>query len=346
MVEVDRMILSIIIPVYNSEKYISECLDSIVNCKLTDYEVIVVDDGSSDKSAVICDDYSSRYPIIKTFHRKNSGVSASRNFGIAKASGRYVMFVDSDDYIDSEVLYQMVSIVKSNGEIDCVISGLNYYYEVSNVVRSYPIWDNEFDFSKEKEINENFMRLRKGMAFYAVYSKLYRLDLLKSENIRFDENYSILEDSAFTLEYLSKTKWCVTINNILYFYRQTENDSLVKKYNVNALDAVRNRYRKFFPILKALDDDNANVFLNEYFCETDKYINDLYYRGNECLKSKYTKIQKHLLSYENCTLTKKARQLTSKHHSFIRLFTEHKMTKSLHMYMTIKSKIREILRHG
>ena len=95
-------LISIIIPIYNSERFIDRCLYSVLNQSFSDFEVILVDDGSTDSSPVLCDAYALKDNRIKVFHRQNGGASAARNFGLSVASGRYISFVDSDDYIHKE----------------------------------------------------------------------------------------------------------------------------------------------------------------------------------------------------------------------------------------------------
>ena len=110
----DKTKLSIIIPVYNAEDYLSRCLDSILNQAMNSYEVILVDDGSTDSSALICDRYSATDPRFRTVHKSNGGVSSARNAGLNLAKGEYIMFVDSDDALASDALEALTS--KLNGE--------------------------------------------------------------------------------------------------------------------------------------------------------------------------------------------------------------------------------------
>ena len=103
----EDMRVSVIIPVYNLEKYIGRCLDSLISQDFSDYEVIVVNDGSTDNTALICDEYAKKYNFIKAVHKKNGGVSSARNLGIDLAEGEYIMFVDGDDYVTSNYISTM-----------------------------------------------------------------------------------------------------------------------------------------------------------------------------------------------------------------------------------------------
>ena len=106
--------ISIIVPVYNVEEYLDECINSLLNQKYDNYEIIIVDDGSTDNSGKICDEYKKKYDIIQVYHKKNSGLSDTRNYGIKKASGDYLMFVDSDDYIEKNILEKITKKIESS----------------------------------------------------------------------------------------------------------------------------------------------------------------------------------------------------------------------------------------
>ena len=127
--------ISVIIPVYNVEKYLSKCLDSVVNQTLKDIEIIVVNDGSPDNSQKIIDDYTKKYKNIKSFVKKNGGLSDARNFGIKKASGKYIAFLDSDDYVTEDMYEKMYKKAISHN-FDIVVCDLNYVYD-DRIVKAY-----------------------------------------------------------------------------------------------------------------------------------------------------------------------------------------------------------------
>ena len=121
------MKVSVIVPVYNVEKYLAKCLDSLINQEFFNYEIIVVNDGSTDNSQEIIEEYAKRYDIIKDVFKKNGGLSSARNYGLEKASGKYITFVDSDDYVDENMYLKMYEKAKS-GNFDIVTSDINYVY--------------------------------------------------------------------------------------------------------------------------------------------------------------------------------------------------------------------------
>ena len=130
------MKVSVIVPVYNTEKYLRKCLDSLVNQDFSDYEIVIVNDGSTDSSESIINEYVSKYDFIKSFTKANGGLSSARNYGIDKASGNYLAFVDSDDYVESNYLKELYeSITKDKSDI--AVCEFSYVYSDGKVIRSY-----------------------------------------------------------------------------------------------------------------------------------------------------------------------------------------------------------------
>ena len=213
------MILSIVVPVYNVEKYLSECIESILNQTFRDYELILVDDGSTDRCPQICDEFALKDERIRVIHQKNAGVSAARNAGIENANGKYVMFVDSDDYI-APTLYE--NLLKGMSEnTDLVISGL---------VRDYG--HKKIKESVDDVIKCNIEELRKNYDTYpsmnSPCAKLYKRELIY--DIRFDEGISMGEDLLFNLKYYEKCRNIVFLPVCDYFYDCTNANSATHKY--------------------------------------------------------------------------------------------------------------------
>ena len=161
--------LSIIVPVYNVEQYLHKCVDSLLaqDIPLTDYEIILVDDGSPDECPQICDEYAATYDNIRVVHRENGGLSAARNSGIEVAHGEYVMFVDSDDYIEPNVLSGLIEQVERDN-LDVLRYRLQYVnpqYEVYNPYKSDPFKGN--DYSKKTTDGITFLNMRMNTACYA-----------------------------------------------------------------------------------------------------------------------------------------------------------------------------------
>ena len=250
--------LSVIIPVYNCEKYLSNCIDSLVANFVEGMEVILVDDGSRDSSGDICDIYARNYNYIKVIHQKNSGVSVARNRGILAAEGEFLMFVDSDDYMEEMAISSMLS--KMIPGVDLVATGIKYWFDYNDNYKVYNLPNADIDM--KVEVNSYFVTLNDNRFFSAIYSKVYRTDIIKENNIKFPTEYSIWEDSAFVYTYLSHCEKIRCLDMAVYVYRQTLGESLVKKANENAVEALIYRYTASKYLIEILSSENLNLYFS------------------------------------------------------------------------------------
>lgn len=217
--------ISIIIPIYNVESYLEECVQSVIAQTYTEWELILVDDGSTDGSAKIARNWQSRNSRIKYFHKENGGVSSARNYGLDHSQGEYIMFVDSDDICHPQLLEKLIYfVIEGNDIAGCTIAKS----EESGVVQN-----------NIKYISENLISLdqiytcffNKGI-LHPPYGKVYRNDIIRKHNIRFVQNLQLGEDVLFNLEYLKHVSHGVFIDNPFYYYRNTPG-SLSKKIQKN-----------------------------------------------------------------------------------------------------------------
>lgn len=204
------MKISIIIPVYNCEKYLVTCLESIIAQTYSNWEIILVDDGSSDSSPQICDLYADKYDNIYTTHQSNQGVSAARNEGIKHITGEVVSFVDADDYLDSD-MYEILMQHFSNAKIDVVHCGYKRLIgeETRYIHNTEDIYNQTSDEALECLIGG---RLFVG----SLWNKLYRVELIG--DLRFREDIKINEDILFNYQVFSKSKRLVFIDVAKYNY--------------------------------------------------------------------------------------------------------------------------------
>lgn len=204
-------LLSVIVPIYNAENTLKKCLDSIKKQIYTNYEVILIDDGSKDNSGQICDYYSSKDSRFVVIHTINQGVSKARNIGLEKANGKYLMFVDCDDYISPDYFDTYINIIEKD-QSDVVIGGLvceeNDCTTIKNVFRtgkkSNEIWDD--------------ICLRPEMFGY-IAGKIMRTNIIKENNIRFNIMMYSQEDLDFNLSVYEKCKQFVIIDYAGYKYK-------------------------------------------------------------------------------------------------------------------------------
>lgn len=209
------MLLSIIVPVYNVEKYLERCVDSLLDQgDYDDYEIILVDDGSTDKSGDICDNYAKGYSRIHVIHKENGGLSSARNVGIKNASGKYVMFVDSDDYVKSFVLKKLMQVIVDNA-LDILSYNFTYVYGngqiKSNTVVPSP--ENQV-VTGDEYLKEN---LKNNTMLMTAWKNIYRLALIKEKGILFRAGY-VHEDEEWTPRIMHAAKKVSYVNEIVYGY--------------------------------------------------------------------------------------------------------------------------------
>lgn len=227
-------LISIIIPIYNVELYLKRCVDSVLNQTYKNLEVILVDDGSPDKCGCICDEYAKNDMRIKVIHKKNGGLSDARNAGLSIASGRYVAFVDSDDYIDANMYDKLYEAIKK-ANADMAICNFRYVNE--NGVERFnntelPIKDEIL--SGMRILSENMFGSKPGY-WVVAWNKLYKRELF--ENIKYPVG-KIHEDEFIIHKLFFKCNKIVGTSKILYNYVQRENSITNRKYNISRLDYI------------------------------------------------------------------------------------------------------------
>jgi len=203
--------ISIIIPVYNVEKYITKCIESILNQTNSDWELILINDGSTDRSGEICDKYAINNKKIKVIHQSNRGVSKSRNTAINIANGEYLCFVDSDDWIDPNYLEEF----KTNTyKADFYFSGA--LYDINNKVYSYKNYKESYC-KNIQQIKNAFFNQKLFSNGYP-WGKLFKTQIIKNNNLQFNEQLSIHEDHIFVFQYFSHINSLYITNTSGYHY--------------------------------------------------------------------------------------------------------------------------------
>lgn len=220
--------LSIVIPVYNVEQYLSRCLESIINQTFVQYEVIIIDDGSSDNSGKICDYYCKEYPNIHVYHISNSGPSHARNLGILCARGKYIAFVDSDDYIDTNMYEELVKTAECD-KADITICG----YKVVGTNNDFNVscqFENEL-FIKS-QIRDNVIRQFYGgntTGLSSLWNKVYKSSFIKESGVLLDEKLIRGEDWWFNLRLLEKAQRIKFVSGHYYCYYRGNEASIMTK---------------------------------------------------------------------------------------------------------------------
>lgn len=219
--------ISVVVPVYNVERFLHKCLDSIISQTYKDIEVLLIDDGSTDSSGRICDEYAAKDNRLKVYHKQNGGVSSARNYALEKVSGEWIYFCDADD-----VLY--------NYTLDLLLEGIN-----DNVVSSmggYVTVDDKYKILKRNEIIEkSILSIEETLQdFYSpiytmfngyLVTRLLKNDIIKNNHLRFREDIYIKEDGLFLVQYLCHCKGCIVYNTIpVYQYVMHSSSAMHSKF--------------------------------------------------------------------------------------------------------------------
>ncbi|STY72098.1 PGL/p-HBAD biosynthesis glycosyltransferase Rv2957/MT3031 [Megamonas hypermegale] len=245
-----KIFFSIIMPVFNTEEYLNKAINSILNQTFKDFEFILIDDNSSDGSYNICLEYAKKDKrIILMKNDRNMGVSATRNRGLDIAKGNYVTFIDSDDYIDLEVLFKVYDKIKSmNVAIDCLKYGVVEEYFVKNKLEYKKECSLSNFFSENKnEIQNEILKLEQIPLFGYSCNSFYYLKIIRENDIKF-RNYSMNEDFIFNMEYFSFIKNFCFMNFLGYYYAKRGNNSLSSKKQDNYYELHMMKIDKFLNI--------------------------------------------------------------------------------------------------
>lgn len=230
----NEALVSVIVPVFNSEKYLAECITSICGQIYRNLEIIIINDGSTDGSFDILNMYAKKDTRIKLITIPNSGVSIARNTGLDHAKGTYISFVDSDDLIQSDMVERLIEVMEKE---DCgmAISGIQMRYSKRKSVK-YVNYLPGIDYVKNKEdFEKTFSSFYQCKAYLSPCAKLYRRSIIERQHIRFRKHISLGEDMLFNYDYLECDFTSVVINEPLYIYRIEKKNSLTQNYSKQRL---------------------------------------------------------------------------------------------------------------
>ena len=222
--------VSIIVPVYNVEKYLRKCEDSILSQTYGNIELILVDDGSPDACPLICDDYARENVCVKVIHKNNGGLSDARNVGLEQATGDYVMFVDSDDFwVGEDSLERLIRETELSPQCDFI--GFNFfnYYESEDLYAQWKPYDEHIVGGKDKDSLIQAL-VRSGVVPMSAWGKIIKRDFLEKNNIRFIKGL-LSEDIPWFLELLHHACGFRMVNQYMYAYRQQRLDSITRTFS-------------------------------------------------------------------------------------------------------------------
>ena len=276
---------SLIVPLYNRQDTIGACLDSLINQTYKDFEIIVVNDGSTDNSGAIADEYAKNYDNIKVVHKQNGGASSARNVGIENVCGEYVLFPDSDDLYKEDLLEQ-VNLFYGK---DLIVFG--YDIEYLKVTEEKQIVDENIS-TDDVELKEIFFTIDCTGAFNVPWNKVYKKELL--EGLRF-ENYMQSEDLIFNCNYFKKIQTVAVLQSRLYRYLRKEDVSLATKYNSSLTAQIKRsnqERRELYKFLNLEGDKVDKVLAIKEVSFAFSLIPNIFRKGNGLkVKEKYKKVK-------------------------------------------------------
>lgn len=272
--------ISVIIPIFKAEKFLHRCIDSILAQSYTDFELLLIDDGSPDNSGAICDEYAVKDSRVRVFHKENGGVSSARNLGLDNALGEYVTFCDADDYVTSDWLFAYCYAMSEN--VNLIVQG--FYKIVGDNID-----ENVLPFFEGNSVDDKqelIMRLVVSSCFGYVWAKAFRRELIERYHVRFDEKSSFTEDAQFIATFLEHASSVQIVNKANYYYIAPDKQ---KTYQGD----------KYYSILRVCDSFKRifNGCIPKEFCE--KYFSYIKNGAVEYILQRKTLEGFHISLYED-----------------------------------------------
>lgn len=251
-------IITVVVPVYNAEKYLKRCIDSIISQTYVNLDIILVNDGSTDRSGNICDEYAKTDLRIRVIHKKNEGVSVARNTGINLAKGKYLVFVDSDDYLEEKYCQLLYEVQQKYTEA-FVICGFNTVSADKCVLDEYVYESGKL---KSEVFKEDIIDLISKWLINMPWNKLYKTCELQERKIFMIEELSLAEDLLFNFEYIDKvvSNQIVVVNKPLYKYVLQDSNSLGSRYCPEQLEIMRRVNAELYTLCNNIGINNMELY--------------------------------------------------------------------------------------
>lgn len=303
-------VFSVIVPVYQVKDFLPRCLESIHSQKYKNYEVIMVDDGSTDESGEICEHYAGLYENWKVIHQKNSGLAAARNTGLEHASGKYIVFLDSDDYIEKEYLMKAYVVLEEDGFDICSFSSRRideegrFLYE-QRFHEMVEVWEG-VQTEQERFLIDYFLQYKGG---WEACFHVFRREIIERNQIRFDTSLTFAEDLPFTFEYMLYVDRYAKLPDILYNYTKRVGSLTTSFHMKKQVKGVLVKdFEDMYHALKKYDEKYYNdtrtaiIYAAMYRYFTDEY---LHYVSMDELRESLRQSQEYELIHRNLCMLRK-----------------------------------------
>lgn len=262
------MMFSIIVPIYNVEKYLPECIESVQHQNFDSYELILVDDGSPDRCPEICEKYAEKDEHIVVIHKKNGGLSAARNTGIKIAKGDYIIFLDGDDALNESALERLCTEFSLNEKVDILIGNVHHWFKNEEIVYFN---NNQFtDYAKDHSLSDlcEMYAKRSVLIPWRAWQSAYRLDFIKEHHLLFDSNIIGAEDCDFFFKLLPFVESYILSDFAIVKYRAFREGSVVNAPSYKSIMGQLVVFKKLFDSTKLFTDEKL---MKRYF--SDKFTN-------------------------------------------------------------------------
>ncbi len=260
-------LISVIMPVFNVERYLEQAVNSVLQQTYENFEIILVDDKSKDSSPEICDKFVAADKRIQVVHKaENQGVGFARNTGLELAKGEYILFVDPDDYLDTSLLSNITGKLTPKTEI--LVFGVNRFFEDKNgsVKKAEKLSPAKASTSTPAEVGDVFIDLNKTKIFPFVWNKLYKTSFLKEIDVKFEKT-NITEDFLFNIHVFSKANYIDVIPDELYYYRKPQHETLASAYNPDFFNLCKRKYlleHEFLNTVGSTKEENYQLIYAAY----------------------------------------------------------------------------------
>lgn len=250
--------VSVIIPVYNCRKYLSDCLSNICAANIPEVEILLIDDGSTDGSGVLCDELAAHIPQIRVIHQPNGGASAARNRGLQAAAGEKILFFDADDSVDPEILREILTDPRC-ALADLTIFGLTFdYYKNGKCYRRDPLYFPVDGILTQQQWGESFAQLYEQNSLSPVWNKVFSREILLRNELKLNEDMFLYEDFEFVLRYLRQCDRIWNVPKAVYHYRQAEDEGNAKR-RLSRIESIPAFLRPIEAALSELAEANPAI---------------------------------------------------------------------------------------
>lgn len=290
-------LISVVVPVYNVEQVLHYCVESILKQTYRNFELLLIDDGSPDKSGEICDGYAEKDERVKVIHKENQGVSSARNTGFDKAKGEYIVCVDSDDYVDECYLQDFMDVIAECPDAEmvwCCFSAVKDYDK--NIIQNVRYDESgkliKTDISKIMTLHEKWLDA-------SPWTKLYSKKIIKSNGLHMNESMSLGEDLLFNFEYMNrcKNKNIYITNKCAYYYVRSEKESLDNKFRPDLFDVYKHINDELLKFITSwnVDSEQLSLFYNSAYFSYEKCMRNTFHNNNTASKKEKYAVNKEIM---------------------------------------------------